>query len=227
MADNEGNDSPNDYIVQQGDYVSKLAAESGFSDFKTIWDHPKNQELKNQRATPNVLAPGDKLFIPDKEVRTEARPTDAKHEFVLSGKPLKLRVVIHDMADKPVSGKPCDLKVTGSPDVSPLNTDGTGMVEREIKPDAAAGKIKLKDDGLPIDLDRELQIGFLDPLDHVTGQKARLNTLGYDAGAVDDDVTLQFKSAVEEFQCDHMSPPDVDGICGPKTQAKLKQVYGC
>jgi len=43
------------------------------------------------RTTPNVLAPGDSLFIPDKEIRTEVRSTDAKHEFTLSGKPLKLR----------------------------------------------------------------------------------------------------------------------------------------
>src|SRR5690349_22189598 len=103
MADNEQGGSSNDYVIQQGDYVPKIAADRGFSDFKTIWDHPRNAELKSLRTTPNVLLPGDKLFIPEREVRTEARPTDAKHEFVLSGKPLKLRVVIHDMEDKPVS----------------------------------------------------------------------------------------------------------------------------
>jgi N-acetylmuramoyl-L-alanine amidase len=227
MADNDQeNGSSNDYIVQQGDYISKLANERGLSDFATIWDHPANQELKKQRTTPNVLNPGDKLFIPDKEVRTEVRSTDAKHEFVLSGKPLKLRIVIHDMAEKPVSGKPCDLKVTGSPDITPLSTDGAGMVEREIKPDAAAGEFKLKDAGLPIDLDLKLQIGHLDPLDTVTGQKGRLNNLGYDAGVVNDEKTLQFQSAVEEFQCDQKLLP-VDGICGPKTQGKLKLAYGC
>src|SRR6476620_11869452 len=174
MADNEENGSPNDYIVQQGDYVSKIAAEKGFSDYKTIWDHGQNAALKSKRQTSNILLPGDKLFIPDKEARTEVRTTDAKHEFVLSGKPLKLRVVVHDMEDKPVSGKPCDLKVTGSPDVTPLSTDGSGMVEREINKDAAAGTLKLKDAGLPIDLDLTLQIGHLDPVDAITGQKARL-----------------------------------------------------
>ena len=226
MADDTDNSgSSNDYIVQQGDYVSKIAAANGFSDFNTIWNDPGNAELKAQRVTPNVLAPGDKLHIPDKEVRTEARPTDATHEFVLSGKPLKLRIVIHDMEDKPVSGKPCDLKVTGSPDVSPLNTDGTGMVEREIKPDAADGTFKLKDDTLPIDLNLTLKIGHLDPVDKITGQKGRLNNLGYDAGDVNEEVTQQFKSAVEEFQCDQKL--SVDGDCGKNTQAKLKQVHGC
>jgi hypothetical protein len=225
MADNEDNGSPNDYIVQQGDYISKIAADHGFSDFNTIWNDPGNAELKALRTTPNVLMPGDKLHIPDRESRVEDRSTDATHEFVLSGKPLKLRLVIHDMEDKPVSGKSCDLKVTGSPDVTPLSTDGTGLVEREIKPDAAAGSFKLKDDALPIDLDLTLQVGHLDPVDKITGQKARLNSLGYDAGEVNEDVTLQFKSAVEEFQCDQKLA--VDGDCGKNTQAKLKQVHGC
>jgi N-acetylmuramoyl-L-alanine amidase len=128
------------------------------------------------------------------------------------------------MEDKPVAGKPCDLKVTGSPDVTPLSTDGTGMVEREINKDAAAGTLKLKDAALPIDLDLTLQIGHLDPLDSVTGQKARLNNLGYDAGEVNDEVTLQYKSAVEEFQCDQKLT--VDGDCGKNTQAALKKVHG-
>jgi hypothetical protein len=225
MADNQDSGSSSDYIVQQGDYISKIAADNGFTDFNTIWNDGANAQLKAQRETPNVLMPGDKLHIPDKEVRTESRPTDATHEFVLSGKPLKLRLVIHDMEDKPVSGKPCDLKVTGSPDVSPLSTDGSGMAEREIKPDAQAGTFKLKDAGLPIDLDLTLKIGHLDPVDKITGQKGRLNNLGYDAGEVNEDVTLQFKSAVEEFQCDQKL--SVDGDCGKNTQAKLKQVHGC
>src|SRR5579883_403072 len=195
MAD-EDNASPNDYTIQQGDYISKIAEERGFSDYKTIWDHGNNADLKAKRTTPNVLLPGDKLYIPDRETRTEVRSTDAKHEFTLSGKPLKLRLVIHDMEDKPVSGKPCDLKVTGSPEVSPLTTDGTGKVERDIEKTAQAGTFKLKDAGLPIDLDLTLQIGHLDPVDSTTGQKARLNNLGYDAGVVNDEMTLQFKSAV-------------------------------
>ncbi len=55
-----------------------------------------------------------------------------------------------------------------------------------------------------------------------SGQQARLDNLGYFASDGDDDA---FKSAVEEFQCDNSLT--VDGDCGPATQAKLKQVYGC
>ena len=61
-------------------------------------------------------------------------------------------------------------------------------------------------------------------LDSVTGQKARLNNLGYDAGEVNDEVTLRYKSAVEEFQCDQKLT--VDGDCGKGTQGQLKKVHG-
>ena len=43
-----------------------------------------------------------------------------------------------------------------------------------------------------------------------------------DVGSTDADA---LESAVEEFQCDNNLT--VDGICGPVTQAKLKQVAGC
>jgi hypothetical protein len=41
----------------------------------------------------------------------------------------------------------------------------------------------------------------------------------------DVEADLRFRSAVEEFQCNHGL--SVDGKCGPITQAKLKSVYGC
>ena len=51
---------------------------------------------------------------------------------------------------------------------------------------------------------------------------------GGDAGAAPGNSTDPndpvFKSAVEEFQCDQEIT--VDGICGPRTQAKLKDVHG-
>jgi hypothetical protein len=85
----------------------------------------------------------------------------------------------------------------------------------------------------PVSLSLPLKIGYLDPVTTVPGQVARLNNLGYDAGLVgredraprDEEGQRQFRSAVEEFQCDHGLA--VDGKCGPVTQAKLKKVHGC
>jgi peptidoglycan hydrolase-like protein with peptidoglycan-binding domain len=71
-------------------------------------------------------------------------------------------------------------------------------------------------------------------VDEVSGQIGRLNNLGYDAGELDSPVASpeqerhrseHFRSAVEEFQCDHGLL--VDGICGARTQAKLEEIHGC
>ena len=221
----EDGDNLKNYTVQQGDFVSKLAARFGFSDFRAIWDHPQNQKLKQERKSPNLLAPGDTLAIPEKESRTASCTTDAEHKFTLLKKPLKLRLVIKDMTGAAVAGKSCDVRVTGSTDVAGLSTDGSGLVQRDIAADANEGKLMLKDAGVPIDIQLDLRVGHLDPIDKITGWKGRLNSLGYDAGELNADETLQLKSAVEEFQCDHKL--HVDGVCGPQTQAKLKEVHGC
>ena len=70
-----------------------------------------------------------------------------------------------------------------------------------------------------------IRIGHLDPVEETSGQEARLNNLGYAAtGGVEKDPDA-LRSAIEEFQCDHGLT--VDGICGAKTQNKLKEVHGC
>ena len=61
---------PITYTVVQGDYVSRIAAQQGFAGYSKIWNHPNNAELKNLRQNPEVLYPGDVLFIPDREDRS-------------------------------------------------------------------------------------------------------------------------------------------------------------
>ena len=69
-----------------------------------------------------------------------------------------------------------------------------------------------------------IQIGHLDPVDTPSGQTARLNNLGYNAGSGGEAGRVQFEMAVQEFQVDNGLP--VDGVCGPQTQAKLQETHG-
>jgi hypothetical protein len=212
---------PITYTVVQGDYVSRIAAQQGFAGYSKIWNHPNNAELKNLRKNPEVLYPGDVLFIPDRVDRIEDRPTDAKHTFVAKIAPLKLRVVIKDVNNKPVANKPCQVIVDGH--VFDLTTDGTGKVETEIPRTARDGRLTLRDPSVPIEIDLPILIGHLDPVEEKSGQFARLHSLGYNPGETPDDAN-RFKRAIEEFQCEnHLT---VDGICGPATQSKLKLVFG-
>jgi len=222
------------HIVEQGEHVSRIAKKYGLSDYRTIWDHGNNDELKRTRQNPNVLFPGDRLFVPDKEQRIEARPTDHRHRFVLKTHKLRLAIVVEDMYEKPVASAPAELHVEG--EVRRLTTDSQGKIEQDIPSTAENARLIVKTPETPADgVVLPVKIGHLNPVDKVSGQKGRLANLGYYFGEIDETEDPDFRSAVEEFQCDHLpSPPrpngvpaEVDGVCGPKTQAKLKEVHGC
>ncbi len=67
--------------------------------------------------------------------------------------------------------------------------------------------------------------GKLPPVEWLTGVQARLALLGYLTGPQTGKHDAASKAAVIAFQQKH-PPLRVDGIPGPKTQAKLKAVYG-
>jgi N-acetylmuramoyl-L-alanine amidase len=215
---------PENYTVQQGDHLSSIAKDNGFTDYTIIWNHPKNAVLKNKRQNPNILLPGDEIFIPDMEEKQESGATDKKHTFKVDKTTLKLRLVLEDIYEKPIAGAQCALLIDGQ--VYQLTTDGNGKLEQEIPLDAKEGVLTIRGDQTPFANEvLPIKIGHLDPIDEVSGQVARLNNLGYFAGPVDGSDTDAFNSAVQEFQCDNSLT--VDGDCGPQTQSKLKQVYGC
>ncbi len=212
------------YIVEQGDHLSQIAKKYGFPDFHVIWDHPENADLKKLRKNPNVLFPGDEVFIPDMEERIENGSTEQKHKFVVNKKTLKLRLVLEDIYEKPIAGAACALIVGG--EALQLTTTSDGKLEHEIPLDATDATLVIRGDQTPFgDNPFPVKIGSLDPVDEVSGQIARLNNLGYFPGEEDGDDSGAFESAVEEFQCDQGLT--VDGICGPNTQAKLLQIHGC
>ena len=212
------------HIVEQGEHLSQIAKQYGFPDYKIVWDHPENADLKKLRKNPNVLFPGDEVFIPDKEEKEESGSTDKRHTFTVDKEKLKLVLVLEDLFEKPIAGAQCALLVEDQ--IFQLSTDGQGKIDQEIPLDAKEGALVIRGDQTPFQNEIiPIKIGHLDPIDEISGQIARLNNLGYFAGNPDGSDTEALKSAVEEFQCDHSLK--VDGICDPKTQDKLVKVHGC
>src|SRR5256885_3381006 len=89
------------YTAKQGDCLSSLAKGFGFIDYKTIYDHPENAELKQKRYNPNVLKPGDKIFIPDHDLKEADKPTEQRHNFVLNRDKTLFRLIINESDEKP------------------------------------------------------------------------------------------------------------------------------
>jgi len=205
------------HIVKQGDYFAKIAKKYGFSNWRTIYNHADNAELKQKRPDPNILYPGDKIVIPNKTTKEDSGGTGQRHRFRFKSDDLWLRIVLKDNNNKPIANTPYQLNLERQ--TIEGQTDGDGLLEQQIAPDAAEGYLLIQH--------REflLKIGHLDPIDTITGVQARLKNLGYYGGEVDGVKGKQTLSAIEEFQCDHGLT--VDGIAGPNTQSKLKEIHGC
>ncbi len=215
---------PFNHEVTQGEHLSSIAAQYGFPDYTKVWNHPGNAELKELRKNPNVLFDGDVLFIPDKEQKQESGATTQRHTYEISMSQLMLNLVLEDSYEKPIAGAPVYL--TLGEKVCNMTSDANGKVQQVIPMDVQQCNLLIKSDATAYsDEFFNVMVGYLDPIDTLSGQSARLNNLGYFAGTPNDANDPDFQSAVQEFQCDHNLT--VDGDPGPVTQSKLKQVHGC
>jgi hypothetical protein len=210
---------PSTYVVVQGDYLATIAQAFGFADYRTIWDDPGNQALRASGRTPDLVYPGDTVTIPDRLMGQATGATGRMHQFTApEAKPVKLRLALRGADDRPLAGLACTVAAANVPAVQ-RTTDSNGQFEYDVAADVV--RVLVSAPGHEWDVG----IGHLDPVSELSGQRERLNNLGYQAGTSPDRDALPLRSAVEEFQCDQGLV--VDGICGPATQKKLTDVYGC
>lgn len=52
------------YVVVEGDTLTKIAADHGFANWRTIYNDPANAAFRAKRPDPNLIFPGDEIFIP-------------------------------------------------------------------------------------------------------------------------------------------------------------------
>jgi hypothetical protein len=211
-----------EHVVLQGEHLSQISAKYGFLDYRTVWDHPGNAELKALRKTPNVLMPGDTVHIPDKLKKQESRGTGQLHRFQVPSQRLALHLVLKDWANQPLADTACELQLEGKS--IPLKTDAAGRIRVPISITEAEATLTFKDPMVPFDLLIPIKIGHLDPVDSASGQMARLSNLGYITRPLEDVDDIVLTRTVQEFQCDTGLP--VTGECDAATQSKLKEMHG-
>jgi len=207
------------YSVKQGDCISSIAFEHGFLP-NTIWDHANNAELKMKRQEPNILMPGDIVFIPDKRLKEVGEPTNQVHKFKHQGVPAKLNLHLLDDGE-PISNEPFVLEINGK--ITEGTTDNEGKIRVSIMPNADKGKLVLGTGASQIEY--LLDLGWLDPIEKVSGVKKRLQNLGYNVGLLHEIMTDELEEAIMEFEYDYKL--EQTGQITEKNRAKLKEVYGC
>jgi N-acetylmuramoyl-L-alanine amidase len=214
---------PIQITVRQGDCLTKIAARFGFSDYRVIYNHPDNAEFKKHRPNPDVIFPGDVLVIPDKEEKSVDVPAGKTHRFQVKRPPKRvLRIAFRTSDDKPLANAGYTLTF-GETEVEG-ETDGDGVLEEEVPHDLDRATLLI--DGA----EHELQVGSLNPVASapdagVSGAKARLANLGYDAPQVDGTMDFATAAALAAFQRDHGLDPS--GELDDATRKKLESAHGC
>ena len=213
------------YFVSQGDCLSSIASEFGLADWQAIYSHAQNEAFRNLRPDPNVIYPGDELFIPDVTQRTEQGATDRLHSFQRKLEPTLLRLVLLDEDHHPLADTLYRLEVGGT--VFQGQSGGDGLVEQVVPPRTTRARlsIELTHDPQQTGYTWDLRLGAIDPPTVMTGLQARLNNLGYNTGPVDGVQGPRTTEAIRDFQ--NRYGLKVDGVVGPITRGKLVEVHGC
>jgi hypothetical protein len=210
------------YQIKQGDTLAKIANVFGLADWKRIYSHPDNAEFRIKRPNPNLLHPGDVVFVPDQELREEAASADQRHSYVYRRPKQMLRIAVEDMDGKRIKDVRFELTVDGTRQSG--TTDSRGIIEREIPVGAATGILKVSE------YKWVLAIGHLNPMDAktpdggVSGAQGRLRNLGYPVGPIDGDLGPRTRAAIGYFQADEQLP--VTGELDDATITRLRKVHG-
>ena len=205
------------YVVRQGDFLRRLACRVGF-DADTVWAHPRNADLRKLRASPDVLCPGDVLYVPDVR-EDQAPPLDLGASNRLSCEVPRVTVALKVTTH--LQGRPLRYTVQGCGEVPPGETEADGTLRFEVPLDVTQAVVELPD----LSVRLVVGVGHLDPSDERTGVAQRLQNLGvmsrYPAREA-----ASTEEALREFRALHgAAAPEGDGA-DADTVKKLEEVYG-
>lgn len=218
QARDDGPVGDSGYLVKQGDCIESIAEKHGIF-WRTIWDASENAALKSVRKNPNAIFPGDKVFLPAKDLSPLDCATDTKHRFLRKGVPSELRVAIR-YAGKPVKDTAYSMNVDGV--FIDGETDADGMVIQKISPGAKKCMLTVGADSDFIAY--EIYLGKQDPLSELSGVQNRLINLGYDTSECRSQLCPETAGAIRAFQKEVKLP--MTGEIDQDTKDALKSVYG-
>jgi hypothetical protein len=217
------------YVVRQGDYLTAVAHRHDTT-VDEIWGLPENAKLVANRPNPEILAPGDLLYLPSPNPRWQSLTVGATNVLNASVPVVTLRVVLVDAEGSPLAGK----AVTTTPTlgVDPLSTDGAGLLELQVP-------ILYKVVTVVVTETQQhfaLRVGTLDPHDADTGVLSRLRHMGHVGEELNfvgmrphlrnlDAQGLSLSAAVRSFQAGRGDEPT--GDIDDQLRADIRDAHGC
>lgn len=209
------------HVIQQGECLTSIARKYGVSDGETIYQHPRNSGLRQRRPSPHQLAPGDEVFVPERDDAAIAIRTGKPVKLVATVPRRELKLVLHGPGGAPLAKEP--FTVDAGDELIGGTTDGAGLLVASVAGDAKDARV------FAAGFTWEVKLGSLDPMkdapgDGVAGAQARLANLGYLRGRAGNSWNEDGIAALQRFQRDHGLDPTRE--LDDATRAKLEEVHG-
>lgn len=198
------------HVVRRGECMSSIAEAYGFF-WPTLWDAADNAALREHRGDPNVLLPGDRVFVPDRRAKEQACETGMRHRFRRRGVPERLRMRFTDAEHGPRANAAYAFRE--GEDTREGTTDADGYLQEWISTRTRIVTIAFVDGP-----ELRLQVGDLDPAHTRRGAAARLLSLGYARPGA------SLSAVLELFQVTSQLEPT--GLLDAATVDKLVAAFG-
>lgn len=218
MSDEPPRGDAQAHVIRQGEYLAKLALTHGF-DPDEAWNHPKNAELKDKRKNPNVLYPGDVIFIPKgpRVGKVLEKGTTNQYDVHVPRTTVRLKFEDHRLFDANYEVRGLGAAISG-------RTDGAGATSLDVPVHVREVQLEFPEKHVSCNV----RIGNLDPIDEPSGYRQRLEHLGYRKRAVvgetEEQVRLADERAVREVQREHGLEPT--GVLDDATKHALERAHG-
>lgn len=238
------------HTVVQGDSIESIAYAAGHA-WDTVWDAPENSELRELRKSPHVLLPGDVVFVPPIELKTESLATGRQHKLRRNTVPSKL-IVRFLLDGEPRANAEYSFVCNGVERSG--TTDGDGWLEESVHPLAEWAEVRFAvecddddqdfvcepadDDAEPLDEDPpeaedsdqqdqqqvyRFELRRMDPSNTIAGAQARLHLLGYHLRVGASGIDGELDEATRVALCAFQADHELEvtGELDDATQAKL------
>jgi hypothetical protein len=165
------------YVVCQGDYLAKIAYAQGF-DAEEVWGHARNEELRRLR-DPDVLYPGDVLRVPVEPPAGRPLQIGQANAFVADVPERSVTLVLRrDDDGKALANEPYVVEGLGKEIAGTTDVDGVVRLDVPVVIDHV--ELLLFRRGLRI----PVLVGHIDPISTPSGQRGRLENLGFGGDAL-------------------------------------------
>jgi hypothetical protein len=211
--------------VVQGDCLASIAKRYGFADWRVLYGHDDNEELRKARPNPHLLLPGDCVAIPAKREKRAAAVTFAMHSFRLALPKVWVRLAVLDGHGGSGVQARYELELEGSRAVLRGDIGADGNLDVRVPADACRGRLTLRDPVTDLAMGVFLlEIGGLDPGSTISGVRQRLNRLGFACRSGDGPMDATTESALRAFQRRYALTED--GTINDATRERLESVAG-